>query len=167
MKSKTVYTSEDLIYARTRIDQNEDENMKNNDTLEPVPLRACGGEPLDLQDCMNQILIRLGLRGWTVHWDPDLTQTIRRQVFPDARIILIHDDEPSEALKTLLQEILEVKIRPLLGVYRETINQLIALLEKMAYKEKERLLDELAPYLRQAVREGAPSATHPEQGETR
>ena len=102
---------------------------------------------------MNKILASLGLYEWNLIWEPDHHQVNRGQIIPKTKTILISDEEASEALETLLHEALEIKMRPLLGVYRETVNHLIAIIEEIAYRQKEQLIDELVTYFFDIIRE--------------
>jgi len=44
---------------------------------------------------------------------------------------------------TLIHEVLELKIRPLLSFYRSLVNTLIEFIEKHVYQEKEKFLESL------------------------
>lgn len=107
----------------------------------------------ELEERMNRTLDSVGLRGWTAIWDPDHSKERRGESFPRSRTILIHDEEPDEAMETLLHEVLEVKMRPMLHPLFETVNGLIEVIQKLVYQQKEQVLDEVTPLLVQALRE--------------
>ncbi len=56
-------------------------------------------------------------------------------------------------METLIHEILELKLRPLLGAYMSAINQLMTLVEKLLYSKKERFLQDITPLMVQAIQD--------------
>jgi len=50
---------------------------------------------------------------------------------------MIYDKEPAEAWASLVHEVVEWRLRPVLQVYREAVNSLIGLLEQVAHSRKE------------------------------
>lgn len=58
-------------------------------------------------------------------------------------IVLIYDTSEPECWNSLLHEIIEWRLRPVLKLYRDAINSLISLLEQCAYTEKEKALAEI------------------------
>ena len=94
---------------------------------------------------MSRLLVTLGLRGWKVRWIPDITKQCRGKVSPDARIIMIHDEDPDAAFEPLVHEALEIKIRGVLSPYREGMNALIQAYDQVVYQQEEALLDAWRP----------------------
>jgi len=105
---------------------------------------------------MNEILKSLGLGEWQAIWEPDSTQP-RGQIRPESRIILIHDNKPEEVLKTLIHEIVELKLRPMLKPYRTLVNALLGWADEQAYESKEKVIEDLLPFLLKSIEEGYPS----------
>ena len=74
------------------------------------------------------------------------------ECFPDDMSILI-SGRTEDAMETLIHEIIELKLRPLLGAYMSTINQLMTLVEKLLYSKKERFLRDITPFMVTAVQD--------------
>ena len=120
----------------------------------------------NIETGMNRVLARVH-PGWRAVWVPDPDMLRRGEVDAGQRLIIVYDVNQDQAWETFTHELLELKLRPLLGVYREIINQLIAVLEKVAYSQKERLIEEL-PALLRVVGEAAPKLdAAPADGEAR
>jgi hypothetical protein len=77
---------------------------------------------------------------------------VKGECFPDDMSILI-SGRPEDAMETLIHEIIELKLRPLLGAYMSTINQLMTLVEKLLYSKKERFLQDITPLMVQAIQD--------------
>ncbi len=90
---------------------------------------------------MREALRRLGLEGYEVVWSPD--PSAERRGYVKGRTIVIFDTDEEGAWDTFLHEVVELKLRPVLGVYREIINGLIGALESIAYREKERAIEDV------------------------
>lgn len=101
-----------------------------------------------LQDELNEALPRFGLGGWRVVLIPDEKQTLGGQVLSKERTILVFEKDPEKARDALLHEVVEIKIQPLIAEYQEAINSLIKLVENLTYREKERVIKDIVPYLR-------------------
>lgn len=109
---------------------------------------------MNIEENMNHVLERVGLKGWTSVWAPGKSSK-RGEVIPRKRLIIVYDKDPSRAWETFQHELVELKLRRVLRPYRELCNKLIELVEKMTYMEKEAFIKEL-PDLLQAIKEGAP-----------
>lgn len=105
----------------------------------------------------NETIKRLGLSEWTVLWEPGSTQPSRGQVFPEAKTIIVHDKEPEAAMETLLHEVVELKLRPMLKPYRTLVNALIKWADERVYEAKEKAIEDLLPFLIKFVENGCPS----------
>jgi len=99
------------------------------------------------EEKMNKIVESLGLSGWTVIWEPDPAQSNRGRVLLEAKAIIIHDKEPEDALRTLLHEVLEIKLRPMLKPYRSLVNVLLDWANRQVYESKEKAIEDLLPIL--------------------
>ena len=97
---------------------------------------------------MNRALPRFGLDGWKAVLIPDEKQKVGGQVLAEEKTILVFEKDPEKARDALLHEVLEIKIQPLIAEYQETINALIKLVERLSYREKERVIKNIVPYLR-------------------
>ena len=93
---------------------------------------------------LTEIAKSLGLNGWIVFWEPDETQP-RGQIKPDNMVILIHDGEQEDAVRSLLHEVLEIKLRPMLKPYRGLVNALVEWADKQVYEAKEQAIEDLLP----------------------
>ena len=102
---------------------------------------------MGLEEELNDALRRLGLRDWTVVWDPGASEKERGRVYPDTRLIVIYDRDREAALETLVHEFLEVRLRAVNRPQLATINALLRALEKVYYVEKEEAIDGLTPLL--------------------
>lgn len=96
---------------------------------------------------MNDLVKSLDLSGWTVLWEPDPTQHSRGQILPEAKTIIIYDEEPEAAMETLLHEALEIKLRPMLKPYRTLVNALIEWANGQVYEAKEKVIEDILPFL--------------------
>lgn len=94
------------------------------------------------------ILEHFGLEGWHVHWVPRPSADKRGQVLPESRLILLFDESLEDARDTLLHEILEIKLQPMIQPYRTLVNTLIQWSEDQIYQVKEKAIDDLIPLLR-------------------
>lgn len=101
---------------------------------------------------MNEILHLFGLQEWYALWEPDMEEEFKGEVFPDDMSIVI-SGRPEDAVETLIHEILEIKMKSLLGAYMTTINQLMTLVEKLLYRDKERFLRDITPFMVQSIQD--------------
>ncbi len=92
---------------------------------------------------MNEIVKSLGLVNWEVVYVPDENQEVLGQVIPESRIILVHDLSPKAAMRTVLHEVLELKLQPAFNVHISLLNALIKWANAQAYKMKERLIEDM------------------------
>lgn len=103
---------------------------------------------MSLEQRMNQFLGKVGLEGWSCAWTPDASKKVHGEILPRDRIILVYSSTEMDAWLTLLHEVLEFKLRRVITPYRLLVNSLIEVLEKTAYLEKERFLEDLPGLLR-------------------
>ncbi|MCK4582205.1 hypothetical protein KAU18_02735 [Candidatus Bathyarchaeota archaeon] len=112
------------------------------------------GQPVNLEDEtnlkdeLNESLPRFGLEGWKVVLIPDEKQTIGGQVLAEEKTILVFEKDHVKARDALIHEVVEIKLQPLIAEYQEAVNSLIKLVERLTYREKERAINDLVPYLR-------------------
>lgn len=114
---------------------------------------------LNIEENMNNVLERVGLKGWIPVWAPGKSSK-RGEVIPRKRLIIIYDKDPSKAWETFQHELVELKLRRVLRPYRLLCNKLIEVVERVTYMEKEAFINEL-PDLLQAIKEGAPDPKEP------
>jgi hypothetical protein len=101
---------------------------------------------MKVEDRMTETLRRMGLNEWRAHWKPRCSSSKRGEVLPESKLIMVYDKEPEEAMKTLLHEALEIKIRGVTQPYRSLVNVLLEWADKVAYSEKEKAIDSLLPF---------------------
>ena len=92
---------------------------------------------------MNEIVKSLGLDNWEVVWKPDGTQQELGRIIPENRIILVHNLDAKGAMRTVLHEVFELKLRPAFNVQMSLSNALIEWANAQAYEMKERSIEEL------------------------
>jgi len=109
---------------------------------------------VNIEENMNNVLKRLGHKGWTSVWSPEESPK-RGKVIPRERLIIIYDKDPSRAWETFQHELVELRLRRVLRPYRELTNKLIEVVENIAYIEKETFINDL-PELLQAIKECMP-----------
>jgi hypothetical protein len=85
-----------------------------------------------------------------VVWSPDPEAKCHGEIAKGC--IVIYDTSEEEAWDTFTHELIEYKLKKVTIVYRETVNALIEVLQKVAYNEKENFI-ELIPNLLSAVQE--------------
>jgi hypothetical protein len=77
-----------------------------------------------------------------VRWLPNVVKGISGEV--KSGCILIYDEDEMVALETLKHEFVDYALSRMVEPYKEFTNQLIALINNMAYERKEGLVDALA-----------------------
>lgn len=92
---------------------------------------------------MNELVRGFGLDDWEVVWDPDDNQEELGRLIPESRVILVHDLDPKAAMRTVLHEVIELKLRPAFSVQMSLSNALIDWANAQAYKMKERSIEDL------------------------
>lgn len=90
---------------------------------------------------MTEICNRLGYAGFKVVWTPSPNVNNHGQIDLPNRTIHIFDIDEKDAWITLVHELLELKLRPVLSYYRSLVNILIEFIEKQAYQNKEKFLE--------------------------
>lgn len=121
-------------------------------------------DKLNLQNEMNQTLRCLGLDGWSVIFMPGKKhevngRVLEGQVIPDEKTILIFNEDPEKAKATLIHEFIEIKIQPLIAAHQEATNAQIKAIERLLYREKERMIKEMTPLLRHFFEEKQHAST--------
>ena len=91
---------------------------------------------------MNTLLERLGVPLKAV-WCPDPEQKQHAYIDLENQLLILYDESEDEAWRSLFHECLEYRIRSVISPYREIVNSLITLIEKIVYAEKERALAEI------------------------
>ena len=56
-------------------------------------------------------------------------------------MLLIFDEDENQAWISFTHEVIEFRLRPVLKVYRDLVNHLISIIEKIAYERKEEALN--------------------------
>ena len=105
-------------------------------------------EDKSLEDELSEVLPHFGLEGWRVVLIPDEKQKVGGQVLAEEKTILVFEKNPEKARDILIHEVVEIILQPLIAEYQETVNALIKLVERLTYREKERVIKDLVPYLR-------------------
>ena len=104
------------------------------------------------EERMNQVCSRLGLPFKAV-WTPDSSVKDHGKIDLKNQVILIFDLNEKDAWITLIHEILELKIRPLLQFYRSLVNTLIEFIERHVYWEKEKFLESMPETMTALIKE--------------
>lgn len=92
---------------------------------------------------MNELVRGLGLTNWEVVWRPIETQGKRGLIVPENQVIIVYDHLPKFAMRTVLHEVIELKLRPAFNVQMSLSNALIEWANAQAYKMKERSIEDL------------------------
>jgi hypothetical protein len=77
-----------------------------------------------------------------VRWVPNGDNRLSGEVKGDC--IYIYDEDEVEALETLRHEFLDYAISNIIEPYKQVTNKLIALINEIAYKRKEKLVEALS-----------------------
>lgn len=102
----------------------------------------------DLEDELNDAFLSLGLDGWEAFWCPDPSEKVNGRVLSEQKIIIVFSEDPKKARDVFLHEVIEVKLRKLIGNYIKTVNGMIEIIQDLNHAEKERTIDELVPLIR-------------------
>jgi len=97
-------------------------------------------EPIEQR--MSDICNKLGFP-FKVVWTPSPDANDRGKIDLANHTIHVFNMTEKDAWTTLIHEILELKIQPLLSYYRNLVNTLIEFIEKHVYQEKEKFLESL------------------------
>lgn len=95
-----------------------------------------------IEERMSDICNKIGLP-FKVVWTQDPSMKDHGKIDIENHVIHIFDLTEKDAWATLIHEVLELKIRPLLSFYRNLVNTLIEFIEKHGYQEKEKFLESL------------------------
>jgi hypothetical protein len=74
-----------------------------------------------------------------VVWSPDPTAKCDGEIANGC--IVIYDVDEEEVWDTFIHELLEYMLKKVTNVYRETVNALIEVIQKVAYTEKESFIE--------------------------
>ena len=91
---------------------------------------------------LNTVLEKLGIPLRAV-WLPDDSKKEHARIDVEEGLIMIFDKDETEAIDSLLHEVLEYRIRKVTSPYRLLINKLIELVEANVYSQKEKALNEI------------------------
>ena len=89
-----------------------------------------------MQDCLNRLGVPL-----EVAWLPNPEKDKLGEIVLSAKTLFIYATSEGEAWQTLIHEILEFRLKGVLGHYRNVINGLIEIIEKSCYQQKEEFLE--------------------------
>lgn len=110
---------------------------------------------MSVEKNMNKVLARI-LPNWTALWNPRPDSSKHGEILLEEQIIMVYDTNPSEAWTTFQHELVELRLREVTRPYRELVNSLISLIEKLTYQRKESFIDSL-PELFEIVGKVAPT----------
>ena len=74
-----------------------------------------------------------------VVWSPDSEAKLHGEIVNSC--IVIYDVDEEEVWDTFTHELIEYKLKKVTNVYRETVNALIEVIQKVAYNEKESFIE--------------------------
>mgnify|MGYP001584544441 FL=1 len=102
----------------------------------------------NLQDKMMFVLKKLGL-------DYDVIMTPKEndkhgEIDKHSKTILIYDQNEKEAWQTFKHELIEISMINAFKIYREATNALIEVIDKIAYGEKEKAIQNAVRYVEEA-----------------
>ena len=89
-----------------------------------------------MQDCLNRLGVPL-----EVAWLPNPEKDKLGEIVLSSKTLFIYASSEGEAWQTLIHEILEFRLKGVLGHYRNVINGLIEIIEKSCYQQKEEFLE--------------------------
>jgi hypothetical protein len=87
-----------------------------------------------MQDCLIQLGINL-----LVAWKPDNLKSVHGEI--KGNVIFLYDSEKAEAWSTFTHEVIEYKLQAVTLPYRILVNNLIEVVEKSIYAEKEQFIE--------------------------
>jgi hypothetical protein len=96
-----------------------------------------------MQEILSRFNIPLKLK-----WAPNSNKPIHGEI--NQNILFIYDMNETDAWETFTHELFEYKLKKVSTVYRETVNSLIEVIQKIAYTEKESFIESI-PILIDAV----------------
>lgn len=109
-------------------------------------------ETRSIEQRMSEVCSKLGLP-FKIVWTPDASRSDHGKIDLKNQVILIFDLNEKDAWITLIHEILELKIRPLLQFYRSLVNTLIEFIERHVYQEKEKFLESMPETMMALIKE--------------
>ncbi|MBA7697392.1 hypothetical protein ES703_106057 [subsurface metagenome] len=101
-----------------------------------------------IENRMDRVLRRIGLKEWTALWMPDASKEINGQVLSEQKTILIFNEDPAKVQDSFLHEVLEVKLQKYIDDDYVTVNGLIKIIEQLRHRHKERMINDLVPLIR-------------------
>ncbi len=87
------------------------------------------------EEFFNDVVRRIGLNVRVVY-TPDSDSDLHGEYLPNQNLIRIYDSDPDDAYRTLIHEIVEARITPLINKYRVLVNKLIEFYERCLDIEK-------------------------------
>ena len=103
-----------------------------------------------MQVCLNQLGINL-----VVSWKLNQSKSVHGEI--KGNVIFLYDDSEEEAWTTFTHEATEYKLQAVTRPYRILINNLIEVVEKSVYAEKEQFIDFL-PKMIELIKENQAEA---------
>jgi predicted RNA polymerase sigma factor len=91
---------------------------------------------------LNAVLEKLRIPLKAV-WVPSDSSKEHARIDLENSIIMIFDKDQTEAINSLIHEVLEYRIRKVTSPYRHLVNALIESVEAEVYSQKEKALDEI------------------------
>jgi hypothetical protein len=88
-------------------------------------------------------LTHLGLGHWEVLWVPRSGSPVKGRAIPEKMLIEIYDIDPTDAMDTLLHEVVEIKLRDSIRPYRVLVNKLIEGYQEITDAEKDKFIESL------------------------
>jgi len=101
---------------------------------------------------MQRVLDGLGIP-LKVRWNSNPKTPESGLIDTETGTIFIYDQDEEEAWKTLTHEILEYKFRTVFSAYRQLVNHLIEVIERLLYEKKEALLDFIPQIIKRIEKE--------------
>ena len=102
-----------------------------------------------MQDCLNRLGIPL-----EVAWVPNPEKDKHGEIVLSSKTLFIYAVSEGEAWQTLIHEVLEFRLKSVLGHYRNVINGLIEIIEKSCYQQKEEFLEFIPRVLEEVKNNG-------------
>jgi len=99
----------------------------------------------DIEECeklFNDIVRMIGL-DITVVYSPDPDAKDHGQYIPKEKLIILYDEDPDEAFKSLIHEVVEIRLYPLIKKYRLLVNTLIKYIDERLEYEKELTIERI------------------------
>ena len=106
----------------------------------------------DVEKRMERILRQLGI-GLKVELRPPSEGLPKAELKLEEGRIVIRAANEAEAWSSLIHEVVELRLRPILSLYREVVNALIGFVEAEAYRRKEQAIEQISRDLPKLIEE--------------